>query len=282
MTGFRISSCSATYGHADLFKVVDRLAALDFDGIEITAMYHCIPKETSTLRRREIRERIKASGLEISGLHYIFEPGTSMVSDDAAERMRVTEHARTILELSHDLECPMVVVGGSKQRSVPVEMSREVGIRRVVDAFAEIARHAEKLGVTACFEAHNRYESNVGNTLAECSKYVDEINSPAMKVAGDTYHMNIEEASMSEAIEQVGARLAHLHFPDSHRLAPGGGHIDFIPIMQSLRRIGFDGYLSFEMFGITPEMMYLPSFEACDAENAKAIRHVRELEKSLN
>lgn len=282
MTAFKISSCSATYGHADLFKVVDRLAALDFDGIEITAMYHCIPKDTSVSRRREIRERIRDSGLEISGLHYIFEPGTSMISDDAAARGRVTEHARSILELSHDLECPVVVVGGSKQRSVPVEMSREIGIRRVVDAFAAIARHAEKLGVTACFEAHNRYESNVGNTLAECSRYVDEINSPAMKVAGDTYHMNIEEASMSEAIEQVGSRLAHLHFPDSHRLAPGGGHIEFIPIMRSLRKIGFDGYLSFEMFGITPEMMYLPTFEACDAENAKAIRHVRELERRLN
>src|SRR4051794_25500613 len=126
MTGFKISSCSATYGHADLFKVVDRLAALEFDGIEITAMYHCVPKETPASRRREIREWIKASGLDISGLHYIFEPGTSMVADDAAERRRVTGHAHLILELSHDLECPMVVVGGSKQRSVPVGMSREI------------------------------------------------------------------------------------------------------------------------------------------------------------
>jgi sugar phosphate isomerase/epimerase len=281
MAGFKISSCSANYGYADLFRVTDRLAALGYDGIEITAMYHCIPKETPAARRREIRERTRASGLAISGLHYIFEPGTSMVSDNEAERRRVTEHVRSIIELSHDLGCSMVVVGGSKQRSVPVGMSRETGIRRVVDAFAEIGRHAEKLGVTACFEAHNRYESNVGNTLAECSRYVDEINSPAMKVAGDTYHMNIEEASLSAAIEQAGPRLAHLHLPDSHRLAPGGGHIDFTSILKSLRKIGFDGYLSFEMFGITPEMMYLPTFDACDAENDKGIRHVRDLEKRL-
>jgi sugar phosphate isomerase/epimerase len=282
MAGFKISSCSANYGYADLFRVADRLAALGYDGIEITAMYHCIPKETPAEKRREIRERIKASGLEISGLHYIFEPGMSMVSDNEADRRRVTDHARSILELSHDLECSMVVVGGSKQRSVPVGMSRETGIRRVVDAFAEIARHAEKLGVTACFEAHNRYESNVGNTLAECSRYVDEINSPAMKVAGDTYHMNIEEASLAAAVEQAGRKLAHMHLPDSHRLAPGDGHIDFGSILKSLRRIGFDGYLSFEMFGVTPEMMYLPTFEACDAENVKAIRYVRDLEKRVN
>lgn len=280
-TSFKISSCSANYGYADLFKVADRLAALGYDGIEITAMYHCIPKETSAARRREIREQIKALGLEISGLHYIFEPGTSMVSDNEAERRQVIEHARSIIELSHDLECSMVVVGGSKQRSVPAGMSREIGIRRVVDTFADIARHAEKLGVTACFEAHNRYKSNVGNTLAECGKYIDEINSPSMKIAGDTYHMNIEEASLADAIEQVGPRLAHLHFPDSHRLAPGGGHIDFASILKALRKIGFDGYLSFEMFGITPEMMYLPTFEACDAENVKGIRHVRDLEKRL-
>jgi sugar phosphate isomerase/epimerase len=176
-------------------------------------------------RRRQIRERIKAAGLEISGLHYIFEPDTSMVSDMRRIR-RVAQHARSIIELAHDLECPVVVIGGSKQRSVPVEMDREVGIRRVVETFADIARSAENLGITACFEAHNRYESNVGNTLAECSKYADEINSPAMKIAGDTYHMNIEEASLAGAIEASGQRLAHLHLPDRAQRGPYRFHLD--------------------------------------------------------
>jgi sugar phosphate isomerase/epimerase len=59
MSAFKISACSANYGHADLFAVVDRLAELDYDGVEITVMYHAVPQETSSGRRAEILRRVK-------------------------------------------------------------------------------------------------------------------------------------------------------------------------------------------------------------------------------
>jgi sugar phosphate isomerase/epimerase len=92
--------------------------------------------------------------------------------------------------------------------------------------------------------------------------------------------MNIEETSMPAAIEASGARLAHLHLPDSHRLAPGDGHIDFPPILAAMQKSGFGGYISFELFWIAPDIPYLPSYELCDGECVKAIRYVRNLEKA--
>lgn len=281
MNRFKISSCTANYGTADLFKILRRLSELEYDGAELTTMYHCAPAETDAKCRSEIRQKAQQFNLEISGLHYIFPPGGSMASDDSAERDAIARHAESVIQLSHDLECKIVVVGGSKQRSVPLNMEREVGVGRVLEVFSKIARSAEKYGVVACFEAHNRYESNLANTLEECSRYVDRINSPALKIAGDTYHMNIEEKSLDGAIISAGSRIAHMHLPDSHRLAPGDGHIDFSAILAALRRINFSGYLSFEMFGITPEMMWLPSFELCDDEVRKGIKHIRQVEASL-
>jgi 5-keto-L-gluconate epimerase len=93
--------------------------------------------------------------------------------------------------------------------------------------------------------------------------------------------MNIEETSMPAAIEAAGDRLAHLHLPDSNRLAPGSGHIDFAPILRSLRTVGYTGFLSFEIFWIAPDTPYLPTFEECDAQNANGIKYVRELERLL-
>lgn len=281
MSAFRISSCTANYGHADLFKVLDRLAELGYDGAEITVMYHAVPQETDAARRREIAKRLADAGLEASALHFIFPAGLSMVAAERSERARVGEHLGTVLDLAADLGAGAVVVGGGGMRMVPKDTDRATAVARVVEVFGDIARHAERTGVTACFEALNRYETQIGRTLGECAAYVDQIGSPKLGIAGDIFHMNIEESSLPEAIEQAGRRLAHLHIPDSHRMAPGGGHVDFSAVLRALRKIGYEGYISPEIFWIAPDIPYLESWEACDREVVASIRHIRKLEQSL-
>ena len=277
MPEFKISICSASYGRADLFTIIDRLASHGFDGVEITVMYHADPAQTSPQRRREIRRRLKSSGVAASALHFIFGPGLKMTADDPQARADVTKHIDSVLELAHDLEAPMVVVGGGGVRAVPTTLDREVGTERVLEVLGNSARRAEALGVSIGLEAINRYETNLGRTLAECKRYVEAIASPAMKVVGDTFHMNIEEASLAGAIAGCGPLLGHLQVEDSHRLAPGGGHIDFPPIVEALRRIDYQGFLSFEFFWIAPELLYLPTFEACDAEAQRGLQAMRAL-----
>jgi sugar phosphate isomerase/epimerase len=277
MSDFKISICSASYGRADLFTIADRLAALGYDGVEITVMYHADPAETSAQKRREIRRHLEKCGLAISGLHFIFGAGLKMAADDPKDRARVTEHIDTVTELAHDLGAPIIVVGGGGVRAVPATLDRATGEQRVIEVLGNSARCAERLGVAIGLEAINRYETNLGRTLADCKRFVQAIGSPAMKVVGDTFHMNIEEASMAEAIRDAGPLLAHLQVEDSHRLSPGGGHIDFPPIIEALRRIDYKGYLSFEFFWIAPELLYLPTFEACDAEAARGLQSMRAL-----
>ena len=277
MSDIRISICSASYGRADLFTIIDRLAVHGFDGVEITVMYHANPAETSAQRRREIRRHLEKSGIAPSALHFIFGPGLKMAADDASDRARVTNEINAVLDLAHDLEAPIVVVGGGGVRAVPAELDRDTGVGRVIEVLGNSARRAEELGVAIGLEAINRYETNLGRTLGECKRYVQAIDSPAMKVVGDTFHMNIEEASLSDAIVDAGPLLGHLQIEDSHRLAPGGGHIDFPPIVDALRRIGYKGYVSFEFFWIAPELLYLPTFEACDAEAARGLQAMRAL-----
>jgi sugar phosphate isomerase/epimerase len=277
MSEFKVSICSASYGHADLYVIADRLASIGYDGIEITVMYHADPAQTSAQKRREIRRHLEKSGLAISGLHFIFGPGLKMTADDSGDRARVTEHINSVLDLAHDLGAPIVVVGGGGVRAVPASMDRDVGVNRVVEVLGNSARRAEQLGVAIGLEAINRYETNLGRTLGECKRLVQAIGSPAMKLVGDTFHMNIEEASLADSIADAGPLLAHLQVEDSNRLSPGGGHIDFPPIIEALRRINYRGFLSFEFFWIAPELLYLPTFEACDAEAVRGLKSMRAL-----
>jgi len=52
---------------------------------------------------------------------------------------------------------------------------------------------------------------------------------------------------IAEALASAGDLLGHVHLVDSNRWAPGYGHLDFQPVLEALKRIGFSGFLSFEI-----------------------------------
>jgi sugar phosphate isomerase/epimerase len=58
--------------------------------------------------------------------------------------------------------------------------------------------------------------------------------------------MNIEEDSFEETILNSQSSLAHMHFADNNRKMPGFGHIDFSMIVRTLKKITYEGKISFE------------------------------------
>jgi sugar phosphate isomerase/epimerase len=84
-------------------------------------------------------------------------------------------------------------------------------------------------------------------------------------VLPDTFHMNIEERDIGDAIAEARPRLWHMHVADSNRRAPGAGHIQFGDIMARLRAIGYRETVS-------AEILPLPSFEAAAAQTVAAMR----------
>ena len=111
-----------------------------------------------------------------------------------------------------------------------------------------IIKTAEEYGVIYCVEAVNRFEGCLINTAKEAVAYVDAIDSPNIGVLLDTYHMNIEENSFSEAIKLAGDKLISFHTGDNNRRCPGRGHIDFDEIFRALSEIHFHGRIVSEPF----------------------------------
>lgn len=124
--------------------------------------------------------------------------------------------------------------------------SEEEDRKVLMDSFGRLAHRAEELGVLIALEPLNRYEDHMINTLAQAADLINAISSSSLGIAADTYHMNIEEAQMSESLRLFAQKIIHVQVSDSNRLEPGAGHIDWIELLTTLKEIGFDHELAYE------------------------------------
>lgn len=117
-----------------------------------------------------------------------------------------------------------------------------------IKSMKEIIKVAEECGVTYCVEAVNRFETCLINTAEEALRYSSEIDSPNIGVLLDTYHMNIEENNIGDAIRLVGDKLTSFHTGENNRTAPGRGHLDWDEIFGALKDINYKGRIVSEPF----------------------------------
>ena len=115
-----------------------------------------------------------------------------------------------------------------------------------VKNLCEALEFAKQANVTLVIEAINHHETGLANTLAEAVEIVREINSPLVQILPDTYHMNIEETSISAELIKYKDFYNTVHLSDNNRFLPGYGSINFKEIISVLAAAGFSGFLSLE------------------------------------
>jgi D-psicose/D-tagatose/L-ribulose 3-epimerase len=168
--------------------------------------------------------------------------------------------------------------GGGIYSYWPVDYTKPVDKEgdwaRSVSNVRTVGKIAGECGVDYCLEVLNRFEGYLLNTCEECVKFVDEVGTDAVKVMLDTFHMNIEETDIADAIRTAGNLLGHFHTGECNRMVPGRGKIPWREIGAALREIGYNKTVVMEPFvntggqvgsdikiwrelipGITPEML---------------------------
>ena len=126
----------------------------------------------------------------------------------------------------------------------------ERGMQNSYETIAALADKAAESGISLGLEFCNRYETNVLNTTAQTLDYIEVINRPNVFAHLDTYHMNIEEGSMSGAVHQAhdAGRLGYVHVGESHRGQLGTGSVNWDEFLGALKDVGYDGMVTFESF----------------------------------
>src|SRR5207249_1704022 len=113
-----------------------------------------------------------------------------------------------------------------------------------VETLRAAAETAAEAGVLLAVEALNRFEVYFLNTTADARRLVDEVGHPGLRAMYDTFHANIEERSIEEAVAALGDRLAHVHISENHRGTPGTGLVQWDDTFRALRASGYDGWLT--------------------------------------
>lgn len=174
-----------------------------------------------------------------------------LIDPDEERRRSARDDLARLVELAGELGCGCVVVPiWGRTRHLPnigTGRTREENEAMFVDALGELARHAERAGSRLYIEPLNRYQNDVCNTIAEALRLRDRVGSAAVYVMGDVFHMNIEEDDIGEALVASGGQLGHVHLADNQRREPGSGHLDLRPVFAALARIGYGGFMSFEL-----------------------------------
>jgi D-psicose/D-tagatose/L-ribulose 3-epimerase len=86
------------------------------------------------------------------------------------------------------------------------------------------------------------------NLAQQAIEVVDRVDNPACGILLDTFHMNIEEKSVGDAIRAAGSRLKHLHGCENDRGAPGSGHVPWKEVAAAVTDAGYDGPVVIESF----------------------------------
>jgi len=236
------------------WKIDDAMAfakKTGYDGIEIApftlAKYVTeIPAE----ERRRIREKAAELGLEISGIHWVLVQAEGMYLNhpDVETRARTAKYFCDLVNFCADLGGKVIVVGSPKQRNVMEGVTIDQAWDWATDTFRDAVKLAEQRGITICFEPLAPSETNFINTAAEAIRFTQQFNSAAMKIILDVKAMCSEEKPIPQIIRESWPHFAYFHANDRNLKGPGFGDVDFKPIAAALKEVGYEGYVSVEVF----------------------------------
>lgn len=227
------------------------VAKTGYDALEIAPF--TIAKsvtEISSARRGEIRELAKRSGIEVSGIHWVLvqTEGLHLTSPDIAIRKRTSEYFSALVDFCADIGGRFIVVGSPKQRNLENGVSREQGWEWATEIFRQPVMKAEQRGVTICFEPLAPSETNFINTAEEAVTFVKHLNTPHFKIILDVKAMSSEAKPIPQIIRESWPNFAYFHANDKNLKGPGFGEVDFKPIAAALKEVGYNGYVSVEVF----------------------------------
>ncbi len=143
-------------------------------------------------------------------------------------------------------------IGGALYSYWPVDYSQDLDkpgdLARSIAGMKQLADMAAAYGITLTMEVLNRFEGYLLNEASEAVAYLHAVNKPNVKVMLDTFHMNIEEDSLTDAILLAGKSLGHLHVGEANRKPPRPGRMPWAEIAAALQVIGYDGNVVMEPF----------------------------------
>lgn len=264
----QLAFATSAFRRFSLDEALDQIARAGYSAAEIMCdAPHAYPEHLSAADRRAIREGLRRRGLALANLNAFMMTAIhgprpagdlprqaadfwypSYIDPDPAERRKRIEHTKACLQLAHELGSPTISIepGGPLDGRPEAE-----GLALFEAALAEIAPLAERLGVLVCIEPE---PGLVIERSEQFLRFRERLGSPAIAMNFDVGHIFCVGEDPAAAARRLGPHIRHIQIEDiaasrEHRhLAPGEGVIDFAALRQALAEIGYDGYVTVELY----------------------------------
>ncbi len=251
----KLAICNETFQNWPFEKAFAFARELGYTGIEFAPF--TINKnayEIPPAQRAEVRRQAEEAGLQPIGLHWLlaFTEGYYLTSPDAEVRERTGDYLGELSRLCRDLGGTLMVLGSPMQRNLLPGVSHDQALEYAADVIRRALPAIQECGVTLAVEPLGPQEGDFLLTAASGVQLVEMVASPHCRLHLDVKAMSSEGQPIPDIIRASAAHLAHFHANDANMRGPGMGQIDFVPILQTLKEIGYQGWVSVEVFDYEP------------------------------
>jgi len=252
----KFALCNEMFEESPLEEAVEVAAGLGYQGLELAPF--TLARDVRDLPAAELRRcrrLVEGAGLEVVGLHWLLAspPDLHIAHVDPLICERTRSFFLSLIDVCAELGGRLMVLGSPEQRSIEPGWDQPATRRRAVQFLRSILPRAAERGVTICLEPLSPGETNFLTTHTEALRLIDEIDDPNCRLILDVKAMCTEPTPIPDIIRRSAYRLAHVHVNDANRRGPGFGDTDFVPILGALAEVGYEGYLSVEVFHFEPD-----------------------------
>ena len=238
-------ACALHFSGSELqiAKATRLVADAGFDALEISPW---TPRNLSHAGVKNLRASLRRNGLRFSGFTAIYPPEMTLASPSPASRRANIIYTNRLIELAYSLNGRVLVWGSPRSRDIPKGVPFRQAYSWLVELLKTSGRLADDRDIRIAIEPINRFESTTIHNAREALAMARLVNHESVGIAYDTFHTSLEEDSFTEPIVLAGRYLAAVHVSDCNRKIPGKGHIDFEPIFDTLKRVGYEGFVTLE------------------------------------
>ena len=231
------------------FPLLTSLKEWGYDGVELPMF------DFDVNQYKKIGAELKKVGLESTAVT-VCPADQNPISPDAAVR------AAGLARLKQAIDC--CAAAGATQLCGPIHSAlgefsgkgrTEDEWNHAKDILSQAGDYAKANNVTLVVEYLNRFECYFLNCAADAAQFCRELGHSHVKTMYDSFHANIEEKSITQAVKACADQLVHVHISENDRSTPGDGGINWDETFRALKNVKYDGWLMIEAFGLAlPEL----------------------------
>lgn len=258
----KFAICNETFQDWPFPRAMQYARELGYTGIEFAPFtMNSDASQISSAQRAEVRAQADAAGLEVVGLHWLlaFTEGYYLTTADAEVRKRTSHYLGTLAKLCQDLGGKYLVLGSPKQRNLLPGVTPEQAMEYAAMVIRDAVPAFEACGVVLAVEPLGPEEGDFLLTAASGRELIERVDSDACRLHLDVKAMSSETTPIDQLIRENADWMVHFHANDANRRGPGMGQIDFVPILQALKDVDYQGWVSVEVFDYEPGIEALAS-----------------------